>query len=129
MTGVQTCALPISTGLFPINPSLTSPPKVFGADSSLFNNGNNSNLQNIISDFEVNPTNGNTYKECIQYVPTAEYRLFDLFGRSPLNSIEITVQWKDQFSNLHFFKLNSGCTADILIMFRRKDYNAVDIDL
>jgi hypothetical protein len=118
-----------TTGLFPIQASLTSPPKVFGADANLFSNGNNSNISPIITDFEVNPSNGNTYKEQIQYIPTGEYRLIDLYGQSPVSTLELTVMWKDHFGGLHHFKLNSGCSCDIKIMFRRKDFNSVALDL
>jgi hypothetical protein len=118
-----------TTGLFPIQASLTSPPKVFGADSALFNNGNNSNISPIITDFEVNVSDKNTYKQSIQYVPTGEYRLIDLYGQSPVSTLQLTIYWKDHFGNLHPFKLNSGCGCDIKIMFRRKDYNAVFLDL
>jgi len=125
-----TCLLnPVSsivftTGLFPIQPSLLSPPKVFGADASLFNNGNNSNIAPVITDFEVGLSATNTYKEMIEYTPTAEYRLIDMYGNSPVSTIELSVYWKDKFNNLHFFKLNSGCSCNVKIMFRRKDFNA-----
>lgn len=117
-----------TTGLFPIQNSLTSPPQLFGADSSLFNGGgNNSNIIPMITDFEVNPTNASTYKESVQYIPSGPYRLIDLFGSSPVSTLEIVVYWKDQFGNLHPFKLNSGCSCDIKIMFRRKDYGNVKL--
>lgn len=130
-----TCLLnPISsvvftTGLFPIQPSLLSPPKVYGADSGLFNNGNNSNLAPIITDFEIALSATNTYKEQIEYIPSSEYRLIDMYGSSPVSTLELSVYWKDKFNNLHNFKLNSGCSCNVKIMFRRKDFNAIALDL
>jgi hypothetical protein len=112
-----------TTGLFPIKAELTTNPKVFGSDASLFNTGNNAGITPIITDFEINVANLNTYKESISYTPTAEYRLVDLFGSSPVNALELSVWWKDHFGNLHPFVLNSGCSCGIKFMFRRKDFN------
>ena len=112
-----------TTALLPINPSLISAPKIFGADSNLFNLGNNANIAPIITDFTVPFSATNTYKPTVEYVAGGEYRLYDMFGSSPLNAIELSVFWKDTFGIMHPFKLNSGCCATIKLLFRRKDFN------
>lgn len=112
-----------TTALLPVVPSYISVPKVWGADSKLFNIGNNANLAPVITDFIVPWSATNTYRDTIEYTPSGEYRLLDMFGSSPLSAIELSCFWKDQFGGLHPFKLNSGCSATIKIMFRRKDYN------
>jgi hypothetical protein len=116
-----------TTALLPINPELVGVPKVFNSDSNLFNTGNNSNIQNILTDFIVPFEPGNTYKPNLTYTPNGEYRLMDLNGSSPLSALELTVFWKDVFGTLHPFYLNSGCTASIKLMFRRKDYGNVNL--
>jgi hypothetical protein len=114
-----------TTAMLPVNPSLISVPKVFGS-SNLFNSGNNANLAPVLTDFEVPFSSTNTYRPNIQYTPSSEYRLSDLYGSSPLSAIELSVFWKDQYGTLHPFELNSGCAANVKIMFRRKDFgNAI----
>jgi hypothetical protein len=132
----STCALwcPIqslvfTTALLPVNPELVSIPKVFNADSKLFNTGNNSNLQPVLTDFVVEFNPNNTYKPNVVYAPNGEYRLIDLYGTSPLSAIELSVFWKDNFGGLHPFYLNSGCSANIKLLFRRKDYNNVNLNI
>lgn len=116
-----------TTALLPVQPELVGVPKVFNSDSNLFNSGNNSNIANILTDFIVPFEPGNTYKPNLVYTPNGEYRLMDLAGSSPLSALEMTVFWKDIFGALHPFYLNSGCSASIKLMFRRKDYNAVNL--
>jgi len=113
-----------TTALLPVVPELTTVPKVYGSDSKFFNVGNNSNITNVLTDFEVGLSTGSEYRPNIQYTPTAEYRLVDLFGNQPLSAIEIRVFWKDQWGNLTPFRLNSGCSASIKIMFRKKNFQA-----
>lgn len=115
-------SLVFTTSLLPVVPELTAVPKVFGSDSRFFNVGNNSNITSVLTDFEVGLTTGSEYKPNVQYTPTAEYRLVDLFGNNPLSALEIRVFWKDSWGNLVPFTLNSGCAASIKLMFRRKDF-------
>jgi hypothetical protein len=117
-------ALVFTTGTIPVNPSQVSAPIVFNSDvASLSLGGNNANISNTLTDFEVPLTDGFESKPNVFYTPTAEFRLVDLLGNTPLNNISIQVFWKDAFANLHPFFLNSGCNANIKILFRRKDFN------
>ena len=59
----------------------------------------------------------------IYYLPTAEYRLIDLLGNSPLNQLNIQVLWRDKYGAYHQFFLEAGAAADILIMLRKKKFN------
>lgn len=120
-------SLVFTTALLPVSPELIGVPKVFNSDAKLFNTGNNANISNILTDFIVPFEPNNTYKPSVVYTPNGEYRLMDLNGSSPLSAIELTVFWKDVFGGLHPFYLNSGCTATIKLMFRRKDYNNVQL--
>lgn len=116
-----------STSLLPVVPENISVPKVWNADSNLFNVGNNANISPILTDFQVPFSPGNTYKPTIDYQPSGEYRLVDLYSNSPLSALELSVYWKDNFGNLHPFYLGAGCSANMKIMFRRKDFNATSL--
>jgi len=111
-----------TTALLPVIPSNVSTPKIFGSASTLFNVGNNANLAPVISDFVVPVDALNRYRPNIVYTPSAEYRLLGMYGSSPVSAIEISAFWKDVFGLLHPILLNSGCSASLKIMFRRKDY-------
>jgi len=115
-------SLVFSSGLIPISPTLTSPPKS-ATGVALTSYGNNSNLSSQLTDFEVPFTPNNTYKNTVNYNPTSEYRLIDVLSDIPLNAIDVSVFWKDIYGNLNPFTLASGCNASIKLMFRRKDFN------
>ena len=68
------------TGMLPIVSTNTSPALTYGdtANNNLTSNGNNSNLTNIISDFEIPVSETNQYRPVISYNPSTEYRLIDL---------------------------------------------------
>jgi hypothetical protein len=111
------------TGIIPVEPTLTSVPKIFNSDSKLQNSGNNSNFNTVITDFEVPYILGTESKPCINYNASAEYRLLDMFSNSPLNNIQITIMWSDRFGNLYDFFLDSGACCRIKLMFRKKTFN------
>jgi hypothetical protein len=90
--------------------------------------GSTANVFPVITDFQVPFSATDTYVPDISYVPSGEYRLVDLYGESPANQIDVQVFWKDQYGILHPFLLGSGCSGNLKIMFRRKDYNDVNID-
>lgn len=117
-------ALVFTTGTIPVNPSQVSTPLILNSENtSLTQGGNNANISNTLTDFEVPLTDGWEYKPSVYYNPSSEYRLVDLLGNTPLNNISIQVFWKDSFANLHPFYLNSGCNANIKILFRKKTFN------
>jgi hypothetical protein len=116
-------SLVFSTALLPVTPTLVSVPRVFNSDTNLFNVGNNSNISTTLTDFEVPITTGFEYKNSIFYSPQSEYRLIDMASNQPLQSIQLTVFWKDPFGGLHPFKLGSGCAGNLKIMFRKKAFN------
>lgn len=118
-------AIVFTTSLLPIASSIVSAPVLFGQGQQFTNAGNNSGIANILTDLEVPTEKGWQTKPLISYVPTAEYRLFDLNGNAPLSAIEITVNWKDTFGRLNQFRLGAGANASIKLMFRRKDFQGV----
>jgi hypothetical protein len=115
-------SISFTTTLLPVNQEEVGLTQVLNDPQLNPNVGNNSLIAPIITDFQVPFSALNTYKPEIQYTPSGEYRMIDLFGRSPLSSIDIQCQWKDAYGNFHDFVLGSGCRGDLKILFRRKDF-------
>ena len=111
-----------STSLIPVLPSNTAKPSVVDGDGSLISTGNNNNISSMITDFEVQENSGYGFSGVLSYTPTAEYRMTDLNNSSSekLNNLDITVYWKDQYSNLHPLYLQPGCKCDLKFLFRKK---------
>lgn len=122
-----------STSLLPVQNTLLSKPAIFNfydgiTSSNLRSSGNNNVTAPILTDFELQGATGTTSQTKITYTPTAEYRMIDLRGTTPVNAIEVSVFWKDKFSGLHRFELAAGCAATIKLLFRRKDFYNATID-
>lgn len=109
-----------TTGFLPVVPELTAVPQVYGSDNNFTSIGNNSNITNTLTDFQVGLTTGSEYKPLIQYTPAGEYRLVDLFGNNPISSLEVRIFWKDAYGNLYPFLLGPDCNASVKILFRKK---------
>jgi hypothetical protein len=101
----------------PIVPNQISAPQILVNGSTIINDGNNSNIANIITDLVV--ADGN-YKPSIVYNPTAQYRLIEMQGNRPLNNLDIVVYWKDRYGILNPFTLTSGSSATLKILFSKK---------
>jgi len=120
-------SLVFCSSMLPIHPTQTTKPNVLSNQSSnLVSSGDNSNLTNILSDFEISIQEANSYRPTILYAPTAEYRLLDMYSGVNLNRLNIAVFWKDCFGELHPFLINPGCAAHMKLMFRKKDFDVTD---
>lgn len=104
-----------TSNTLPIVPNQISAPLLF-YNGSIFNaGGNNSNIAQVITDFVAE-----SYKPQIIYTPSAQYRLVNLVGNTPLYNLDIGVFYKDRVGSLIPFRLPSGGTATIKILFTRK---------
>ncbi len=65
----------------------------------------------------------NKYRPMVVYNPATEYRLIDMCSSMNMNRIDIIVYWQDAFGNIHPFELHPGCSANVKLLFRRKDLN------
>ena len=90
--------------------------------------GSSANVFPIVTDFQVGVNATSGYISDINYVPSGEYRLVDLYGKSPANQIDIQVFWKDNYGLIHPFYVGSGCVGNMKILFRKKNYNNIDLD-
>jgi hypothetical protein len=95
----------------------------FGESNIGENNGNTqSAFQPIITDIALAQDYAHSYKEFINYTPTAEYRLAS-FQRSatPINSIDVQVFWKSRLDGqIYPVQLYNGSSVSIKLMFRRR---------
>jgi hypothetical protein len=112
-------SLVFTSSLIPLLPSLTSKPQIYNSGSTLTQSGNNSNIQSLITDFEVDVKPQNGWRPSVYYSPVI-YKLFDLFGENSFSTIQVSVYWKDAYANLHKFYLGTGCSANIKLLFRKK---------
>jgi hypothetical protein len=113
-----------ASSLLPIQATQTSLPKDVGNITNNFTgSGNNSNLLSAITDFTIAVDGNNQYRPMVVYNPAAEYRLIDMHSSMILNRIDIIVYWKNTFGNIHPFELHPGCSANVKLLFRRKDFN------
>lgn len=111
-----------STSL-PIQPSLSSAPKVISnGDNSTSGNGQ-PNISNILTDFQISVTAANQYRPEISYVPSGEYRLVDMFSNSNLSRVDLSVYWRDKRGFLNPILLYPGCSASVKLLFRSKWFN------
>ena len=118
---VPISSIVLTSSLIPVEATNIGTPKLYTNNQSL--QLNNSNLSNVISDFEVPLTTGLEYKSINYYNPTAEYRLSDLRSNTELSKIQISAGWKDKLGNLHDMVLLSGQSATMKILFRKKIFN------
>ena len=113
-----------ASSLLPIQSTQTSLPKDVGSSNNSFTgSGNNSNLLPPTTDFTIAVYGNNQFRPMVVYNPSAEYRLVDMHSVMNLNRIDIIVYWKDTFGNIHPFELHPGCSANVKLMFRKKDFN------
>jgi hypothetical protein len=111
-----------TSNLLPVNQSLEGDPVVFDNTNQVSDTSSLSAFSNILTDYQVELIKGNETRPIVQYVPSAEYRLFDLVGNNPLGTINLQCFWRDRFGNLNPFFLKTGCSASVKIMFRNKKY-------
>ena len=114
---------PVSSIVFtsntlPINSTNVCNPSVFLDGISTNNNGNNSGIAQVITDFQAE---NNIYKNSSLYIPSGENRYVDLMGTTPLYTIDINVFWKDKLGQLQPFRLSTGCSASVKVLFLRKE--------
>jgi len=99
-------------------PELISANSPYGLSGGL--QVSNANQFYILMDYVTPLFRGNDYQPNIIYEPQAEYRLSDLYGNTEISQLQISVFWKDKWGVLHTFTLESGGTASLKILFRKK---------
>lgn len=113
--------------ILPVKPSLTGVPLIFGSGTGQQQLAT-SNIVLYLTDLVVANNDGKQFKPGVIYTPTAEYRMIDLFGTTPLYTIDIEVNWVDNYGNEYPLILAPGATATMKILFRKKDYQTAKIE-
>ena len=68
-------------------------------------------------------TNQQGYRPNIIYNPSAEYRRISLTGNMPIREIDINVFWRPKTGQLLPFRLQSGGSASLKLLFEKKNKN------
>jgi hypothetical protein len=113
-------AIVFCSNTLPIIPNQVSAPLIF-QNGVPYTSGNNANIANIISDFV---SDNGIYKPSIVYSPTAQYRYISMIGNRPIYNLDVSVYWRSREGVLQPFRLTSGSTATIKILFTAKDSQA-----
>jgi len=120
-TGVWTpvSSIVFTSATFPIVPTRLSPPQAFlnGVLYNLSASGNNSNVAQVITDLASGDL---CYKPSLLYEPTAQFRLIDMVGNTPLTNINIQVFWKSKLGNFVPFRLATGNSCSMKLLFTKK---------
>jgi hypothetical protein len=111
-------AIVFTSNTLPIVSNQVSTPIVFNNGNLFGGNGNNSLVNQVITDFI---SNDGVYKPNLVYEPTAQYRWIQLMGSRPLTTFDLQVYWKDKLGQLNPFYLATGSTATVKILFSKKD--------
>ena len=111
-----TSSMVFTTNTLPIIPTQQSEPMIYDNGVALKVDAAH-NFSHVISDMSTNEL---CYKPNLIYVPSAEYRIIDMFGDNSVSTVDINVFWKDKRGNLIPFYLESGASTSIKILFRLK---------
>lgn len=114
-------AVVFTSNTLPIVPNNISAPAIYYNGTQFITGGNNSNIAQVLTDFVGDEAQ---YKPFILYEPTAQYRLTNLVGNKPIYNLDIEVYYKNRVGELVPFRLGSGCTATIKILFTRRGTEA-----
>ena len=101
----------------PITPSQVSSPLIYANGQLTSNGGNNSTTLNVITDLIGDDLQ---YKPYLVYTPNGTNRYISMNGNQPLKNIDIQVYYKLKSGELIPYRLGSGATATLKILFARK---------
>ena len=87
-----------------------------------FQDESNATSLGILIDFKLNIDNSLDQRKQLLYVPQQNYRRLDLYGTTPLRTIDIQIYWADLFGNLYPLRIPRAQEANIKLLFIRKSY-------
>lgn len=96
-------------------------PELIPSNRNQANNFNSNSIFPILSDFLIPGNNNLTdFHNSVEYLPVSEYRMIDLHGNTPLNSIDLLFFWSDYLGNYYPIYLPRNAGLACKIMFRKK---------
>lgn len=108
--------------LIPIYSENVGAPLVYGSGNDVVQSSSTNAFQPIITDIALPLNSADDYRQFIEYVPSAEYRLSS-FTRSKqdLKAIDVQVYWKSRLdTNLYPIRMFNLSSVSIKLMFRKK---------
>jgi len=106
-----------TTNTLPILANQISTPLVYNNNQILDYAGNNSATANIVTDLV---SDSGTYSPNLVYTPSAEFRRITMFGNSPLVNLDLNIFYKLRNGSLQPFRLQSGGSVTMKILFEKK---------
>jgi len=108
-----------TSATFPIIPTRLSPAQAYsgGVLYNISQSGNNANIAQVITDLASGDL---CYKPSLLYEPTAQFRLVDMVGNTPLTNINIQVFWKSKLGTFVPFRLATGNSCSMKLLFTKK---------
>jgi hypothetical protein len=100
----------------PIHPSNSSSHVSIRKGQIISPNSIEPNTRKIITDLVA----VDSYKPYLVYTPSNQYRYIDIIGGSALKDIDIQVNFQDKNGILNEFKLSSGSSCSLKILFEKK---------
>jgi hypothetical protein len=110
---IQTGSLPIRFEIWP-NPQYAQVAPETGA-------GGQSLPRPILTDISAIKSLQGFDRAPVQYIPTTNYRMIDLFARQELKRIDSQIQWMDRFQEFHDLYMLIGDFFQIKYLFVRND--------
>lgn len=74
----------------------------------------------ILTDYLVSRNNDSTTQLQYEYLPTAEYRMTDIFSDSPITQLNFKVFWFERLEVLNPLYVSSGRSFGMKLLFRKK---------
>ena len=109
-------AIVFTSSTLPIFPSISSSPVLIREGQIISPNSIEPNTRKIITDLVA----VDSYKPYLVYTPSSQYRYIDMIGGSALKDIDIQVYFQDKNGILNEFKLSSGSSCSLKILFEKK---------
>lgn len=78
------------------------------------------NYRSILTDFIQDQSSDPAARGVTVYLPTAEYRMIDLYGDNALYNVDFQISWTDFEGNIYPIMLAPGETFGVKLMFRRR---------
>lgn len=114
-------AIVFTSNTIPVEANIVSTPLVYNNNQLLTFSGNNAATANIITDLV---SDSGIYTPNLVYNPTAQYRLIPLYGNSPLSNLDISIFYRIRSGALVPFRLASGASMSMKILFTKKSMYA-----
>ena len=77
----------------------------------------------VLTDFQINTTNGPDARSPINYTPTAEYRLLNLISDNELRNTDFQIFWTSRTGEIEPLYIAPSDSFQLKLMYRSKSFN------